>query len=106
MKTDVLLLADVFEEFRNLCLTNYELDPYNYYSSPRVAGNAILKKTGVKLELLSDLEIFMFFKQAMRGGIYSITHRYAKANNKYMPDFNKNDPISWIFYLDANNLYG
>ena len=105
-KTDVLLLADVFEKFRKVCLKHYELDPAWYYTSPGLSWDAMLKITKVDLELLSDPDMKLMFQQGKRGGISSVMHRYAKANNKYMKNFDKNKPHSYISYLDCNNLYG
>ena len=84
LKSDVLLLADVFENFRDVCLTKYELDPAWYYTAPGLAWDAALKKTKVELELLADREMLDLFEKGTRGGVSSIMHRYAKANNKYM----------------------
>ena len=106
-KVDVLLLADVFENFRNICLTNYELDPAHYYTAPGLAWDAALKVTDVSLELLSDNDTLLMVEEGIRGGVSMISNRYAKANNKYMGDkFNSNEPSTYIQYLDANNLYG
>lgn len=106
MKSDVLMLADVFETFRNVCKDKYELDPCHYNTAPGLSWDAMLKKTGVQLELLTDYEMHMFIELGMRGGISTITQRYAKANNKYLKDYNKDEKSSYIMYLDANNLYG
>lgn len=106
LKTDVLLLADVFEEFRNVCVENYELDPASYYTSLGLAWEALLKKRGVKLDLLNDPEMLLFFERGMRGGVSTIFHRFGKANNKYMKKFNPEKPSKFLSYLDANNLYG
>jgi len=107
LKTDVLLLADVFENFWNICLNNYDLDPAWYYTSHGLAWDACLKKTGVELELLSDPDMLLMVEQGIRGGVSMISKRYAKANNKYMGEkFDPNEEPRFIQYLDANNLYG
>ena len=106
-KVDVLLLADVFENFRNICIENYELDPAHYYTAPGLAWDAALKVTGVNLELLSDIDMLLMVEKGIRGGVSMVSSRYGKANNKYMGDkFNSNEPSKYIQYLDANNLYG
>ena len=104
--SDTLLLADVFENFRNTCLKVYELDPAYFLSLPGLAWQACLKKTNIKLELLTDYEMLLMVDEAIRGGICHFIHRYAKANNKYMENYNKNKESPYIQYLDANNLYG
>jgi len=108
LKTDVLLLADVFENFRKTCMNNYKLDPAHFYTSPGLSWLAMLKKTGKRIELFNDEQVDMLnlFEQNKRGGICMISKRYAKANNKYMKDFNPLLLIKYIMYLDANNLYG
>jgi len=103
--TDVVLLADVFENFRDVCLKNYELDPWWYYSAPGLEWDACLRKTEVQLELLSDPDMLLMIEQGIRGGVSMISKRYAKAN-KYMKDFNSKEKSKFIQYLDANNLYG
>ena len=106
LKSDVLLLADVFENFRATCLKHYKLDPAHYYTSPGLAWDACLKTTGQNLELLSDYDMLMMFEQGIRGGITHISKRYAEANNKYMKNYDSSKESSYIQYLDANNLYG
>ena len=106
LKSDVLLLADVFENFRKTCLKHYNLDPAHYYTSPGLAWDACLKETGQQLELLHDYDMLMMFERGIRGGITHISKRYSEANNKYMKDYNPDKPSKYIQYLDANNLYG
>ena len=106
-KTDVLLLADVFEKFRKVCKENYELDPCWYYTAPGLAWDACLKLTNVRLELLTDPDMLLMFEKGVRGGISMISTRHGQANNKYMGEkFDETKPSKYIIYLDANNLYG
>ena len=106
MQSDTLLLADVFENFREMCIKEYELDPAHFVSLPGLAWQACLKKTNIELELLIDYDMLLMVEKGIRGGICHSIHRYAKANNKYMQNYNNNEESSYIQHLDANNLYG
>ena len=108
VQSDTLLLADVFNNFRDMCIKEYELDPAHFLSLPGLAWQACLKKTNIELELLTDYDMLLMVEEGIRGGIYHSIHRYAKANNKYMKNYNNNinKESSYIQYLDANNLYG
>ena len=100
LKTDVLLLADVFEKFIKTCLDYHGLDPCHCFSSPGLSWDAILKMTGVKLELISDIDKHLFIEKGMRGGISYIAKRHSK-----IKDCDNKEKKS-IIYRDANNLYG
>ena len=106
LKKDVLLLADVFEKFIDTCLKYYGLDPCHYFSSPGLSWNAMLKMTGVKLEKTSDIDKYLFIGKGLRGAISYIAKRYVKAHNKYMNDYDPKKQLTFISYLDMNNLYG
>ena len=106
VKSDTLLLADVFENFRDMCLKEYELDPAHFVSLPGLAWQACLKKTNIELELLTDYDMLLMVEKGIRGGICHSIQRHAKANNKYMKNYNNNEESSYIQYLDANHLYG
>ena len=106
VQSDRLLLADVFENFRKACIKTYELDPAHFISLLGLAWQACLKKTGVELELLTDYNMLLMIEEGIRGGICHAVHRYAKANNKYMKNYDKSKESSYIQYLDASNLYG
>ena len=106
VQSNTLLLADIFENFRNMCIKVYELDPAHFLSLPGLAWQACLKKANVKLELLTDYDMLLMVEEGIRGGICHSIHRYAKANNKYMNNYDKNKESSYIQYLDANSLYG
>ena len=106
VQSDTLLLADLFENFRDMCLKEYELDPAHFLSLPGLAWQTRLKKTNIELELLTDYDMLLMVEEGKRGGICHSMHRYAKANNKYMKNYNNNEELSYTQYLDANNLYG
>ena len=106
VKSDTLLLADVFENFRNKCIEIYELDSPHFLSAPGLAWQACLKKTEVKLDMLTENDMLLMVEKGIRGGICHAIHRYAEANNKYMKNYDKNKDSSFLKYLDVNNLYG
>ena len=101
-----LLLADVFENFRDKCIEIYELDPAHFLSAPGLAWQACLKKTGVKLELLTDIDMLLMVEKGIWGGICRAIHRYVTANNKYTKSYDKSIISSYLMYLDVNNFYG
>lgn len=106
LKCDVLLLCDIFEKFRTMSLYYYGLDPCYYVSSPSLSWDAMLLYTKIELELISDLEIYQMIERGIRGGLVQCSLRYAKANNKYLNDYNDKEPDSFLAYLDCVNLYG
>ena len=107
LQTDVLLLTDVFENFRKTCLVDYGLDPAHYITLPNFSWDAMLLKTGMELELIHDEDIFKMVENGLRGGMCQVSMRKAEANNPYMGEqYNENKETSYINYLDANNLYG
>ena len=104
VQSDTLLLADVLENFRHMCLEIYELDPANFLSAPRLAWQAGFKKAKVKLDILIDTDMLLLVEKGIRGGICHCIYRYAKANNKYMKDYDKNKESLYLQYWDVNNL--
>jgi hypothetical protein len=104
LMTDVLLLAQVFETFRSMALKNYGLDPAHYRTLPIFSWDALLKLSGVKLDLISDPEIYLFLENSIRGGVSTISSRYASANDQRLPSFDSTKPSSYITYLDVNHL--
>ena len=106
VQSDTLLLADVSENFRDKSIETYELDPAHFLSAAGLAWQACLKKTEVELEVLTDNDMLIMFEEGIRGGMSQATYRYAKANNKYMKNHDKNKESTYLEYLDANNLYG
>lgn len=106
LKVDVLLLCDVFENFRKVCKSIHNLDPCQYYTTPGLSWDAMLKLTNINLELLTDLNMHNFIKKGIRGGIVQCSKRHSIANNKYLSDFDCNKESNYLVYLDVNNLYG
>src|SRR5882757_11065490 len=106
LKSDVLLLADVFENFRIMCKDYYGLDCAHYISAPGFAWDCLLKKSNIELDLIADVDQHLFIEEGLRGGISVITHRKSEANNKYMTSYNENKESTYITYLDCVNLYG
>ena len=107
LRTDVVLLANVYEAFRDTCLKHYKLDPVHFYTSPGMARKVCLKHTGIRLELLANPDMLLMFEREIIGGITQAVHKYTSANNKYMEDrFDTKSESSYLQYLDANNLYG
>ena len=106
VQSDTLLFADVFENFGDGCIKNYKLDPAHFLSVPGLAWQACLKKTGVKLELLTDNDMLMMIGKGIRGGMRQAAYRHVKTNNKYIKNYDKNIESPYSKCLDANNLYG
>ena len=107
VQIDTLLLADVLENFGNMCIKVYELDPAHFLSAPGLAWQACLKKTEAELELITESDMLLMVEKGIRRGICHAILRYAKADNKYMKDYNKDEEESFLQYNDANNnLYG
>ena len=105
LRKDVLLLADVFEKFIDTCLKFYKLDLCHYFSSPELSWDVTLKMTGVKLKKILDIDMHLLVEKGLRGGISYIAKRYAKANNKYIKNYDPTKPSEYISYLDMDNLY-
>ena len=95
LKTDVLLLCDVFEKFIATCLEYYSLDPCHYFSSPELSWDAMLKMIKIRPQKINDIDMHLFIEKGMRGGISYISKTYART-----------DDNNTIMYWDANNLYG
>ena len=106
VQSDTFLLADIFENFRDMSLKIYELDPAYFVSLPRFAWHACLKITGVNLDLITDINMLLMIESGMRGVVYQVMHSYVEANNKHMNNYDENKESSFLSYLDANNLYG
>ena len=106
LKCAALLLADVFEKFRNNSLKNYGLCPSHYLSAPALSWDAMLNMTKVELERIPDPNMYIFFEKGTRGGVSYISNRYSKANNKYLKSCELKQESKHIIYSDANHLYG
>ena len=106
VKSDTLLLADIFENFRDTSLKTYGIDPAYFVSLPGFAWHPCLKVIGIKLELITDINMLLMIESGMRGGVCHVIHSYAEANNKYMNNYDENKEPSFLSFLDANNLYG
>ena len=105
LKTDIFLLADIFENFREMCLKSYGLDPVHYYSLPGLSWDAALKYTEVELELINDIDMYQMVERGIRGGISMISHRFAEANLPQMDSYNSEQRLRTLTYQDANALY-
>ena len=105
LKSDLLILADIFENFRRFCLLNYELDAAHYLSGPQLAYDALFKLTRVELDLLTDVDVYKMIEKGIRGGYAGVIQRFARANNPYMSKYDPNMETSFLFYIDQNSLY-
>jgi len=102
LKIDVLISADVFENFRDICMSTYHLDPAHYFTAPGFSFDCMLKYTSVKLELLTDFDQILFLESGMRGGLVQASKRYAKANNAKTPGYKPDEPVTQLIYLDGD----
>ncbi len=106
LRTDTLLPADIMTKFRKTCKKAYGLDALHYYTSPGLAWDAMLKYRGIKLDLISDPDMYMMIEKGFRGGISTVMKRHAESNHKYLGNYDKSKASKFIEYLDANNVYG
>ena len=105
VKGDTLQLADVFENFISVCMEKYGLDPSYYGTAAHLTNDAMLKVTGVEIELLTDPDMYLFFEESKRGGVSLAMKRYMKANNKFMKEYDPEKSDVFMEYLDKNGLY-
>jgi hypothetical protein len=106
LETDVLILVDVFQNYRRTCRQWYGLDPAHYISVPQLSEDAFLKMTKCKLELISDVDMYHFFTSALRGGFSCVISKYDRANNPLCPGYDQRKPINYLINIDQTNLYG
>lgn len=107
MKTDILLLADVFENFREQCFSPYGLDPSHYYTTPGYSCDAMLRSTEIKLRLSTVVDMHLFIESGIRGGLSQCSGQYAAANNEHMKqNYVPSKDGTDLTHLDCNNLYG
>ena len=104
--SDICLLADVFQMFRNNSLDEYQLDPAYFVSAPKLALNALLKHIDRPIPLITDPEMYRMIQPNILGGICNANVRYARTNNKLISSlYDPTQPTSYIMAVDANNLY-
>ena len=103
--TDVLILADIFEAFRYTCMSNYGIDPAHSFTSPGSVWQAALKMSDVHLDLFTDIDMHLFIEWGIRGGVATITHRYAKANNQYLDNYDPSKEKEFIIYLIGSFIW-
>ena len=106
LKSDVTLLGDVFQTFRETCLDSYGLDPAHYFTAPGLSWEAMLKYTKAEPDYLHDIDMHLFVENGMRGGISIVSKRYVEVKNPYLPNYDSTKEHNYIMYLDAHNLYG
>ena len=106
VQSDTSSLKDVLENFRNMCIEVYQLDPAHFLTTPGLEWKPCLKKGDVKLELLTDPDMLLMVEEGVRLGTFHAVHRNAKANKKYMKNYNEKEESSFLEYIDANILYG
>ena len=99
------MLADVFENFKNIFIKIYELDPLKFLSALRLAWQAVLKKTKTKSHLLTEIDMLLFVENVIRGGICLSIYWYGKANRKCIKNYNKNKESPYLQYWDTNNFF-